>query len=321
MEIREIAAFAAAIRDNIGKVIVGKDDTVELVVTALIAGGHILIEDVPGTGKTKLARALACSIDVEFRRVQFTPDLLPSDLTGIHFYNQEEGRFTFRPGPVFTNILLADEINRATPRTQSSLLECMEEKQVTIDGETRIPGNPFFVIATQNPIETQGTFPLPEAQIDRFIMQVSMGYPTIDQGRDILLRFMSDDPLTTLSSVCDGDAVLAAGTACRGVYVHDAVMRYLLEIVDVTRTHDSISLGVSPRGSLALMRSAQVLAAIRGRAFVTPDDIRTLAVPVMAHRILLAGASRRKSTSVSTLLNNILEQMTVPVETWEKAEE
>ncbi len=320
MEIRNVAALAGSIRANVAKVIVGKEDVIDLVVTALFAGGHVLLEDVPGTGKTKMAKSLARSVDAEFRRVQFTPDLLPSDLTGIHFFNQQEGRFTFRAGPVFTNILLADEINRATPRTQSSLLECMEEKQVTIDGETRIPGAPFFVIATQNPIETQGTFPLPEAQMDRFLMQISMGYPTRDQGREILRRFIQDDPLVELAPVCDGAAVLEAGEACRGVFVHDTVLDYLLAIVEQTRAQESVSLGVSPRGSLAMLHAAQVLAAIRGREFVTPDDVRTLVAPVFAHRILLAGASRRKSASVPAILNAIVEQVPVPVEAWEKTE-
>ena len=320
MEIRNVSALAKAIRDNVGKVIIGKDDVIDLVVTSLFAGGHVLLEDVPGTGKTKMAKSLARSVDSEFRRVQFTPDLLPSDLTGIHFFNQQEGCFTFRAGPVFTNILLADEINRATPRTQSSLLECMEEKQVTIDGETRIPGSPFFVIATQNPIETQGTFPLPEAQMDRFLMQISMGYPTRDQGRDILRRFIKDDPLIELTTVCGGEEVLAAGDACRGVFVHDAVMDYLLAIVEQTRSHEAVALGVSPRGSLAMLHASQVFAAIRGREFVTPDDIRALVGPVFAHRILLAGASRRKSASVPAILAAIVDQVPVPVEAWERME-
>ncbi|MBP7402420.1 MAG: MoxR family ATPase [Clostridia bacterium] len=320
MEIRQVSELAGAVRENVAKVIVGKEGVIDLVVTALFAGGHVLLEDVPGTGKTKLAKALARSVDAQFRRVQFTPDLLPSDLTGIHFFNQQEGRFTFRAGPVFTNILLADEINRATPRTQSSLLECMEEKQVTIDGETRIPGAPFFVIATQNPIETQGTFPLPEAQMDRFLMQVSMGYPDREQGRDILRRFIREDPLSELAPVCTGDAVIEASAACRGVYVHEAVMDYLLAVAEQTRTHEAVALGVSPRGCLAMLRAVQVLAAIRGRDFATPDDVRTLTVPVYAHRILLAGASRRKSASVPALLEAILAQVPAPVEAWEKTE-
>ncbi len=318
MEISNVSALAGRIRENVSRVIVGKANVIDLAVAALIAGGHVLLEDVPGTGKTRLAKSLARSVDAQFRRVQFTPDLLPSDLTGIHFFNQQEGRFTFRAGPVFTNILLADEINRATPRTQSSLLECMEEKQVTIDGETRIPGTPFFVIATQNPVETQGTFPLPEAQMDRFLLQLSMGYPNRDEGRDILRRFIRDDPMVELEPVCTGDAVIEAGAACREVYVHDAVMDYLLAIVEQTRVHEAVSLGVSPRGSLAMLHVSQVLAAMRGRAFVTPDDIRTLMVPVFAHRILLAGASRRKSASVPALLETIVDQIPVPVEDWEK---
>ncbi len=286
-----IKDLAYSIKSNVEQVIVGKGDIIDLTLTALIAQGHVLLDDVPGTGKTKLARSVSRSIDAAFSRVQFTADLLPSDLTGIHFYNQKEGEFVFRPGPLFSNILLADEINRATARTQSSLLECMEERQVTVDGETMILDRPFLVIATQNPVETQGTFPLPEAQLDRFMIRISLGYPDTDDSRKILDRFRTGDPLTMLEPVCSKADLIRAQNLYMRVHVSDEVLTYILRIVQATRTDEAILLGVSPRGALALMKAAQVYAAIQGREFVTPDDVKKLMIPVLSHRMILQSSS------------------------------
>ena len=286
-----IKDLAYSIKSNVEQVIVGKGDIIDLTLTALIAQGHVLLDDVPGTGKTKLARSVSRSIDAAFSRVQFTADLLPSDLTGIHFYNQKEGEFVFRPGPLFSNILLADEINRATARTQSSLLECMEERQVTVDGETMILDRPFLVIATQNPVETQGTFPLPEAQLDRFMIRISLGYPDTDDSRKILDRFRTGDPLTMLEPVCSKADLIRAQNLYMRVHVSDEVLTYILRIIQATRTDEAILLGVSPRGALALMKAAQVYAAIQGREFVTPDDVKKLMIPVLSHRMILQSSS------------------------------
>lgn len=316
MEIQNIQALSNLIKANVEKVIIGKSDIIDLILTSVIAGGHVLLEDVPGTGKTVLAKSLAKSIGVDFKRIQFTPDLLPSDLTGINYYNQKEGEFTFRKGPIFTNILLADEINRATPRTQSSLLECMEEKQITIDGQTRILEKPFFVIATQNPVETQGTFPLPEAQLDRFFIQISMGYPTVDEGKAILKRFILDNPLEEISCVCSKEELLEAGAVCKNVFVHESIQHYIIEIIEQTRNSENITLGVSPRGSLAMLKAAQVYAAIKGRNFVTPDDIKALTIPVFGHRIILRGGIHSRTASAHSVLNTILDKVLVPTENW-----
>jgi len=313
MKLEEIPHVSKGIQDNIEKVIIGKSDIIELMLTALLAKGHILLEDVPGTGKTMLAKSLAKSINADFNRIQFTPDLLPSDITGLNYYNQKEGDFTYRKGPVFANILLADEINRATPRTQSSLLECMEERQVTVDGVTRILSDPFLVIATQNPIETAGTFPLPEAQLDRFMMQLSMGFPSFDEEKAILNRFMNNDPIANLEPVCEKDTLISMQNLIPTVFVHDSVMEYLVQIVMKTRSHKELAQGVSPRASLAFLRASQALAAIRGHKYVTPEIVKYLAPFVLSHRLILHNSYQRGNLS-KQIINDILSQVPVPTE-------
>lgn len=314
LEISEIRNLSLSIRENIEKVIVGKGEVIDRFLIALLSSGHILLEDVPGTGKTMLAKTAAKSIDGDFRRIQFTPDLLPSDLTGINFYNQKKGEFEFRAGAVFTNLLLADEINRATPRTQSALLECMEERQVTIDGETRKLSAPFIVIATQNPVETQGTFPLPEAQLDRFLVKVDMGYPSSDDGVAILKRFKSENPLDSIKPVATADQIVDAQKSYTKVFVSDDAMTYIIRIAEETRQHQDIILGVSPRGTQALLKAAQVCAILRGRDFVTPDDIREMVPSVFGHRIILKSSARIKKNQNLAVLDAILSSVPVPTE-------
>ena len=273
--------------ENIGKVIVGKEEVIKLILTSMLADGHVLLEDVPGTGKTKLAKSLARTMQVDFSRIQFTPDLLPTDITGLNIFDRQSNSFVLRKGPIFTNVLLADEINRATPRTQAGLLECMEEKQATIDGVSYDIEEPFFVIATQNPVETAGTFPLPEAQLDRFMMKLSMGNLGREEELAVLARYMEADPLETLEGVVTADELEAAKEACSKVYVHKCIQEYIVDLVAKTREGDAIILGVSPRGSLALLKCAKAYAYLSGRDFCVPDDVKAVAVPVLAHRMIL----------------------------------
>lgn len=296
---------------NVGKVIIGKEEIITLLLTALLADGHVLLEDVPGTGKTKLAKSLAKSLDADFNRIQFTPDLLPGDITGLSIYDQKKGEFVLRKGPAFTNILLADEINRATPRTQSGLLECMEERQITIDGETYSAGEPFMVIATQNPVETLGTFPLPEAQMDRFMMMLSMGIPSKEEECRILERYMKDEPLAVLQPVVSLEELAQAKAEIKEVFVHSCILEYMAEIVAATRNNENVQMGVSPRGTLALLHCAKAYAYLQGRNFVTPDDVKALAVAVLSHRIVMG---YEMTNSSKGFVESILASTTVPTE-------
>lgn len=318
MDVKSVAAFAKNVSDNVSRVIVGKEDAIKLVLCAILARGHILLEDVPGTGKTVMAKSLAKSLDANFARIQFTPDLLPTDVTGLSIWDAKAGEFTFKPGPVFTNILLADEINRATPRTQSALLECMEERQVTESGVTRKLAEPFLVVATQNPVEIQGTFPLPEAQLDRFLVRLKMGYPDTQGAMQILRRFISQSPLEELQPVVKREEIVEAQKALKDVEASTPVMAYITALCERTRQFEQVQLGVSPRGMLALLRASQAHALVEGRDFVTPDDVRAMAEPVLAHRIVVRGMYGRSGQG-ELIVAEALKSTPVPTESPERA--
>lgn len=303
----DLAAFVEKIKGNISKVIVGKEETIEQLMVALLCDGHVLIEDVPGVGKTMLARSLAISLGGQFKRLQCTPDLLPNDVTGVSVYNQAAGDFEFRPGPVFVNVLLADEINRATPRTQSALLEAMQETQVTVDGITYPLPKPFMVLATQNPVEYEGTFPLPEAQLDRFMLKIDMGYPTHSEEKEILNRLKRQHPIESLESIVEPEDVQALKSGVWDVHVDETVVDYIIRLVNATRNHHDILLGGSPRATLALFKTAQALAAIHGRDHVLPDDVKILTIPVLSHRLMLRPESELRGNTSEDLIKRIIE--------------
>lgn len=314
MDVTKFQQFSKKISDNIGKVIIGKEDKIEKIIVAFICSGHVLLEDAPGLGKTKLARALSKSMNCSFKRIQFTPDLLPSDLTGIYFYNQKTNQFEFREGPILSQFVLADEINRATPRTQSALLECMEERQVTVEGNTIKLKKPFFVIGTQNPIEQFGTFPLPEAQMDRFFIRLSMGYPKYDEEKAIMDRFMTADPLIDLEAAVTIEEIDYVQNNFVNVHVSNEIKEYILNIISATRNDKDIEMGCSPRGTLNLMKGCQALAAIKGRDYTIPEDVKEMAVPVLSHRLIVRGGVSTQSNKAEEKIKSILNSIDTPLE-------
>jgi len=313
MDLKELAGTSRKVLEEVEKVILGKGATVELAFIGLLSGGHILIEDIPGVGKTTLAKSFARAIGATFSRIQFTPDILPSDITGVNIYNQKTGDFVFRPGPVFNNIILADEVNRGTPKTQASLLECMEEFQVTVDGETRLVPRPFFVMATENPIEFHGTYPLPEAQLDRFLLRISLGYPSKYEEISIMDSQSLEHPLRTIGTVCSSEEILDMQSASKQVYMDDSLKGYIVDMVIKTRSHLAVQLGASPRGSLGIMRASKARAFLEQRGFVIPDDIKFVADSVLNHRLILKPEEAMSGMTASRVISEIMSSVPVPV--------
>ena len=305
---KDVQEFMTPLVENVEQVIVGKRLAIEYIMVAILCEGHVLLEDVPGSGKTMLARSIAASLGISFKRIQCTPDLLPNDITGVSIFNQKSGEFEFKPGPIFVNILLADEINRATPRTQAALLEAMQEQQVTVDGVTRDLPRPFLVLATQNPVEYEGTFPLPEAQLDRFLMRLSIGYPSRTDERQILVNLWREHPITKIGKVVDGQDLSTLQRRVWDVNVDETLQDYIVSLAEATRTHPDLSLGVSPRGSLALLKGAQALAAVRGRDYVIPEDIKVLAPLTLPHRLIVKPEAELRGRTARTILEDILER-------------